>query len=53
MKGFGTYTPDKNGIFINRELGKISTIQSLPKFTYDHILESSMRYVDVIWFNER
>lgn len=53
MKGFWTYTPDKNGIFINRELGKISTIHTLPKFTYDHILESSMRYVDVIWFNER
>lgn len=53
MHWYDTYTPDKNWIFINRELGKISTLQQLPQFTYPHILESSMRFVDVIWFNER
>jgi len=53
MYWYDTYTPDKNWIFINRELGKISTLKQLPEFTYPNILESSMRFVDVIWFNER
>jgi hypothetical protein len=50
---FETYTPDKKGIFINRELGKISTLQSIPDFTYPKIINDSIRFVDVIWFNER
>lgn len=50
---FDTYTPDKNGIFINRELWKISTLQSIPDFTYSKIINDSIRFVDVIWFNER
>ncbi len=53
MQGFDTYTPDKNGIFINRELWKISTLQSIPDFTYPKIINDSIRFVDVIWFNER
>lgn len=50
---FDTYTPDKNGVFINRELGKISTLQNIPDFTYPKIIQDSIRFVDVIWFNER
>ena len=50
---FNTYTPDKNGIFINRELGKITTLDAIPKFTYENIVNDSIRFIDVVWFNER
>jgi hypothetical protein len=53
IEGFETYTPDRNGIFINRELWKIATLSSIPRFTYDKILDDSIRFVDVIWFNDR
>lgn len=53
IEGFDTYTPDKNGIFINRELWKIATLETMPRFTYDNIIDDSIRFVDVIWFNSR
>lgn len=53
IQWFETYTPDKNGIFINRELWKISTLQTIPEFTYPKIIQDSIRFIDVIWFNER
>lgn len=53
MEWYKTYTPDINWIFINRELWKITTLSTIPRFTYDHIIDSSIRFVDVIWFNER
>jgi len=53
MKGFSTYTPDKNGIFQNKEIGKLATLDMIPPFTYEKIISDSLRFVDVIWFNER
>jgi hypothetical protein len=53
MNWYDTYTPDKNWIFINRELWKIATIDKVPPFTYEKIISSSIKFVDVIWFNER
>lgn len=53
FNGFDTYTPDKNWIFYNRELGKISTLQNIPDFTYPKIINDSIKFIDVIWFNER
>ncbi len=53
IEGFDTYTPDINGIFINRELGKIATLNTIPRFTYKNIIDDSIRFVDVIWFNKR
>lgn len=53
IEWYDTYTPDKNWIFINRELWKIATIDNIPKFTYEKIINDSIRFVDVIWFNER
>lgn len=53
INGFETYTPDKSWIFINRELGRISTLQNIPDFTYPKIINDSIRFIDVIWFNER
>lgn len=53
IEGFDTYTPDKSGVFINRELWKITTLQNIPEFTYPKIINDSIRFVDVIWFNKR
>lgn len=53
MNWFDTYTPDVNWIFDNKEIWKLTTIKKIPPFTYDNIINSSIRFVDVIWFNER
>lgn len=48
-----TYTNDKKFVFQNKRLGSIATIQSVPFFTYEHIIKESVAFADVIWFNER
>ncbi len=48
-----TYTNDKKWIFNNKTLGSLATIQKVPLFTYKHIIDDSVTYADVIWFNER
>lgn len=53
MNWYDTYTPDKNWIFWNKEIWKIATLEKIPNFTYENIINSSIRFVDVIWFNER
>ena len=52
IKGFNTFAPDKSGKFITQKLCDVMTLQEIPKFTFDHILQST-RFIDVIWFNER
>lgn len=49
-----TYIPpqDKHHLFLEKELGDMTDLKSLPLFTYDNILRKA-RTVDVIWFNER
>ena len=47
-----TYTPDRSRIFNNMRLGSIATVKQMPPFTYPKIIDS-VRYADVIWFNER
>ena len=51
-QGFQTFAPDKSGKFISQKLCDIMTLQEIPKFTFDHILQST-RFIDVIWFNKR
>jgi len=53
MEGFDTYTPDVNGIFDNKEIGKLTTLKEIPPFTYERIIKNSIKFVDVIWFNKR
>jgi len=48
-----TYTNDRNWTFQGKKLGNLSTIKKLPYFTYKNIIEDSVRYIDVIWFNKR
>ncbi len=45
-----TYTPDKSAKFNNINLSMLATLNSIPKFTYDNIIESTKR-IDVLWFN--
>ncbi len=50
---FDTYTNDKKWIFENKTLGSLATLQKVPLFTYKHIVDDSVTFADVIWFNER
>ncbi len=55
LKGLSTFVPnqDKNKKFYDeRKLGDISTMNELPKYSYDNIVQRSST-IDVIWFNER
>lgn len=48
-----TYTNDKKWIFENKTLGSLATLQKVPIFTFRHIIDDSVSFADVIWFNER
>lgn len=48
-----TYTNDKKWIFENKTLGNLSTLQIIPRFTYENIVNETVRFFDVIWFNKR
>lgn len=52
MKGYKTYSPNKNALFLNEKLGDITSIDKCPSFTYDSVLQY-VKNIDVIWFNER
>lgn len=52
MKGYKTFSPDKNGLFLEKKLGDIISLQNCPSFTYDKVPQQ-IKYSDVIWFNER
>lgn len=54
LRGFKTFVPqqDKNKLFINKPLGQLRTLQEIPPFSYDSIVERSAT-IDVIWFNAR
>lgn len=51
-EGFDTYSPNKNAIFDNKPLMQIMTLSEFPNFTYSHIVQS-VRFIDVLWFNEQ
>jgi hypothetical protein len=50
--GHATYIPpqDKNKNYINSTLGQITSIKTLPKFTYEGIL-NRISTLDVMWFH--
>ena len=52
IQGYKTYTPDKNNLFLKQKLCELTSLQEIPKFSYDHIIQSA-RYIDVIWFSSR
>lgn len=49
---FDTYTPDTTAIFKdNISLGSLRTMNALPSFTYQDVIETVKR-IDVLWFNK-
>lgn len=52
LRGYSTFSPDKNGLFLEKKLDDIISIKHCPKFTYDKVLQR-IKYIDVIWFNKR
>ena len=50
---YGTYTPDKNKNFDGKALGLIASIKECPQFTFTNIIQQTVRFIDVIWFNKR
>jgi len=48
-----TYTNDKKWSFQNKTLGSLATLNMVPYFTYKKIIEESVSFADVIWFNGR
>lgn len=53
MLGYQTFCPDKSGKFLTKRLDEITTQKEVPLFTFENIINKSVRYIDVIWFNER
>jgi len=51
---FDVYIPsqDKNRSFLNKKLKDVTSINSLPRFTFDSIL-NRIKSIDVVWINER
>jgi hypothetical protein len=43
---------DKNKKFLNQTLGNLSTLKSVPQFSYSKIVQRSST-IDVVWFNDR
>jgi len=52
MEGFDTYSPNKSAVFDNKSLLQIMTFSEFPNFTYLNIIQS-VRFIDVLWFNDR
>jgi nuclear transport factor 2 (NTF2) superfamily protein len=52
LNGFKTFSPDKSGLFVAKKLKEIITQPEIPDFTFEYILQS-VKYIDVVWFNER
>ncbi len=53
LLGYKTFCPDKSGKFLTKQLGEITTQKEVPSFTFSDIINKSVRYIDVVWFNER
>lgn len=53
LNQFGTYTPDKNKSFDGKRLGLIASVKECFPFTFSQIVEETVRFIDVIWFNSR
>lgn len=54
ITGFQTFVPnqDKNRLFLNKPLGKITTIETIHQFSYEFFVRRA-KTIDVIWFNKR
>lgn len=53
LQQYETYTYDKNKTFDGKALGLITSVKKCPDFTYPNIIQQSVKFIDVIWFNKR
>jgi len=51
LLGFDTYTPDKGRIIEGQTLGNIATLQELPYFGSEKIMESAQN-IDIVWVKD-
>jgi hypothetical protein len=51
LLGYDTYTPDANHSHDGRKLGEIATLQELPAFTSEKIMDS-VENIDVVWLKD-
>jgi hypothetical protein len=51
---YNIYIPpqDKNKPYLDKQLKDVSTMENLPLFTYDHVV-NTIKSIDVIWMNDR
>jgi len=54
LNQFNTYIPpqDKNKPFLNKTLKDVSSLTSLPQFTFPEVVKN-IRTIDVVWINKR
>lgn len=54
LRGLSTFVPnqDKNKVFVDRQLGRLRTLDSIPAFTYDSLTRRAAT-IDVSWFDRR
>lgn len=54
LKGYQTFLPnqDKNKLFLSEKLGNLSTLDKIPKVSYQNLVQRSST-IDAIWFNEK
>jgi hypothetical protein len=51
LLGFDTYTPDASRTYNGQKLGEIATLDDLPPFTSEKIMDS-VRNIDVVWLKD-
>lgn len=49
LYGYETYTPDRNSRFRDEKLASFTSLNEIPKFTYENILRD-VKQIDVLWF---
>ncbi len=53
QREYKTYTPDKKKTFDGKMLGRIASLDECPLFTFPKIIQETVKFIDVIWFNQR
>lgn len=51
LLGYDTYTPDASRTYDGKKLGQIATLDDLPAFTSEKIMDS-VRNIDVVWLKD-
>lgn len=54
LKGYRTFVPnqDKNKLYLEKKLCTLTSLTTLPQFTYPHLVKKAST-IDVVWMNHR